>query len=86
MPGIATGSILALSRAIGESAPLIMIGAITFVSFDPTILGPFSALPVQIYNWTKQPQEEFKLLAEKGYTMFNWTGPSVLFLRKGTGK
>ena len=63
VPGIATGSILALSRAIGESAPLIMIGAITFVSFDPTILGPFSALPVQIYNWTKQPQDEFKLLA-----------------------
>jgi phosphate transport system permease protein len=63
VPGIATGSILALSRAIGESAPLIMIGAITFVSFDPTILGPFSALPVQIFNWTKQPQEEFKLLA-----------------------
>ena len=44
IPGIATGSILALSRAIGETAPLIMIGAVTYISFDPTILGPFTAL------------------------------------------
>ena len=50
MPGIATGSILALSRAIGETAPLIMIGAVTYISFDPTILGPFTALPIQIYS------------------------------------
>jgi len=63
IPGIATGSILALSRAIGETAPLLMIGALTYISFDPTILGAFTALPVQIYNWIRQPQEEFKLLA-----------------------
>lgn len=63
IPGIATGSILALSRAIGETAPLLMIGALTYVSFDPTILGAFTALPVQIYNWIRQPQAEFKLLA-----------------------
>ena len=63
IPGIATGSILALSRAIGETAPLLMIGALTYVSFDPTILGAFTALPVQIYNWIRQPQEEFRLLA-----------------------
>ena len=63
VPGIATGSILALSRAIGETAPLLMIGALTYVSFDPTILGAFTALPVQIYNWIRQPQAEFKLLA-----------------------
>ena len=63
IPGIATGSILALSRAIGETAPLLMIGALTYVSFDPTLLGPFTALPVQIYNWIRQPQAEFKLLA-----------------------
>ncbi len=44
IPGIATGSILALSRAVGETAPLLLIGALTFVSFDPTILGPFTAL------------------------------------------
>jgi phosphate transport system permease protein len=63
IPGIATGSILALSRAIGETAPLLMIGALTYISFDPTILGAFTALPVQIYNWIRQPQAEFKLLA-----------------------
>jgi len=63
IPGIATGSILALSRAIGETAPLIMIGAVTYVSFNPTILGPFTALPIQIYQYLRLPQDEFKLLA-----------------------
>ena len=63
IPGIATGSILALSRAIGETAPLIMIGAVTYVAFDPTILGPFTALPIQIYQFVRLPQDEFKLLA-----------------------
>jgi phosphate transport system permease protein len=63
IPGIATGSILALARAIGETAPLIMIGAVTYISFDPTLLGPFTALPIQIYSWTSLPQEEFRNLA-----------------------
>ena len=64
IPGIATGSILALSRAIGETAPLILIGAIVFVPFNPSSLtDQFTALPVQIFNWTTRPQEEFKLLA-----------------------
>jgi phosphate transport system permease protein len=63
IPGIATGSILAVSRAIGETAPLILIGALTYISFNPTITGPFTALPVQIYNWTKLPNAEFKDLA-----------------------
>jgi phosphate transport system permease protein len=63
IPGIATGSILALSRAIGETAPLILIGALTFVSFNPTILGPFTALPIQIYQWIRLPQDEFRVLA-----------------------
>ena len=63
IPGIATGSILALSRAIGETAPLIMIGAVTYIAFDPTILGPFTALPIQIYQFVRLPQDEFKLLA-----------------------
>jgi len=66
IPGIATGSILALSRGIGETAPLIMIGALTYVAFNPTLLGPFTALPVQIYNWSQQPQEEFLKLAAAG--------------------
>ena len=63
IPGIATGSILALSRAIGETAPLIMIGAVTYIAFDPSILGPFTALPIQIYSFLRLPQAEFKLLA-----------------------
>jgi phosphate transport system permease protein len=63
IPGIATGSILATSRAIGETAPLIMIGAVTYIAFDPTILGPFTALPIQIYSYLRLPQAEFKQLA-----------------------
>jgi phosphate transport system permease protein len=63
LPGIATGSILALSRALGETAPLIMIGALTYIAFDPTILGPFTALPVQIYDWISQSQQEYTLRA-----------------------
>ncbi|VAX20549.1 Phosphate transport system permease protein PstA (TC 3.A.1.7.1) [hydrothermal vent metagenome] len=64
LPGILTGVILAMSRAIGETAPLIMIGALTFVAFTPE--GPmdsFTALPIQIYNWASRPQEEFHQLA-----------------------
>lgn len=67
IPGIATGVILAVSRAIGETAPLIPLGAATFVTFDPS--GPFSgftALPLQIFNWVKQPQDEFRTLAAAG--------------------
>jgi len=63
IPGMATGSILALSRAVGETAPLIMVGAIVYVAFDPTLLGAYTALPVQIYNWTKQPDPTFQTLA-----------------------
>lgn len=63
IPGIATGSILALSRAVGETAPLLLIGALTYVAFDPTILGPFTALPVQIYTWVKLPDPGFQQLA-----------------------
>jgi len=65
-PGIATGSILALSRALGETAPLLLVGALTYVSFDPTILGDFTALPVQIYQWVARPQEDFRILAASG--------------------
>jgi phosphate transport system permease protein len=63
VPGIATGSILALSRAVGETAPLLLIGALQYVAFDPTVLGAFTALPVQIYTWLKLPQAEFQTLA-----------------------
>jgi phosphate transport system permease protein len=63
VPGIATGSILALSRAVGETAPLLLIGALQYVAFDPTVLGAFTALPVQIYTWVKLPDPEFQTLA-----------------------
>lgn len=66
IPGIATGSILALARALGETAPLIMVGAVVFVAFDPTLLGAYTALPVQVYSWTVQPQPEFQVLAAAG--------------------
>jgi phosphate transport system permease protein len=62
--GILTGSILALSRALGETAPLIVVGASTFISLDPE--GPFSkftALPIQVYNWTTRSQSEFHAIA-----------------------
>ncbi|HZB35568.1 MAG TPA: phosphate ABC transporter permease PstA [Gaiellaceae bacterium] len=65
-PGIATGSILALSRGLGETAPLLLVGALTYVSFNPTLLGDFTALPVQIYQWVARPQEEFRVLAASG--------------------
>ncbi|HEX6291369.1 MAG TPA: phosphate ABC transporter permease PstA [Herpetosiphonaceae bacterium] len=63
-PGILTGNILAMSRAIGETAPLIVVGASTYIVTDPD--GPFArftALPILIYNWTSQPQEEFRKIA-----------------------
>ena len=64
VPGIATGTILALSRAIGETAPLILVGAVTFATTaDTGLFQEFSALPIQIFGWAAEPQEAFKLLA-----------------------
>ncbi len=64
VPGIATGSILALSRAIGEAAPLLLVGGITFITFNPSGLdSAFTVLPIQIFNWISRPQAEFKVLA-----------------------
>jgi phosphate transport system permease protein len=64
LSGILTGTILAVSRAIGETAPLVVVGAATFITFDPS--GPFSkftTLPIQIYQWTSRPQDEFRNIA-----------------------
>ena len=64
MPGILTGTILAVSRAIGETAPMVVIGASTFIQVDPN--GPFSkftTLPIQIFQWTARPQDVFRNLA-----------------------
>ena len=66
-PGILTGMILSLSRAIGETAPLIMIGALTFVAFRPQDpLDPFTAMPIQVFNWASRPQADFRDLAATG--------------------
>lgn len=64
LPGILTGTILSISRALGETAPLVVIGASTFITFDPD--GPFSkftTLPIQIWQWTARPQAEFRNIA-----------------------
>lgn len=67
IPGILTGGILALSRAIGETAPLLMIGALSFVAYLPeSIWSSFTVLPIQIFNWTGRPQEAFHLVASAG--------------------
>jgi phosphate transport system permease protein len=64
VPGIATGTILALSRAIGEAAPLLLLGALQFITFNPTgVKSPFTALPIQIFNWVSRPQEGFHVAA-----------------------
>lgn len=63
IPGIATGSILGMSRAIGETAPLLMVGAATFVSFNPGLLTQYTVLPILIYQWIKLPQDMFQGLA-----------------------
>ena len=64
VPGIMTGTILGLSRAIGETAPLLVAGAAAFVAFTPDhLLDAYSALPVQIFDWVRRPQPEFQALA-----------------------
>jgi phosphate transport system permease protein len=64
VPGIATGTILALSRAIGEAAPLLLLGAVTHITFNPeSITDAYTVLPIQIFNWVKQPEAEFHTLA-----------------------
>ncbi len=64
IPGIATGTILAVSRAIGEAAPLLLLGALVFITYDPNgLLAGFTTMPIQIFSWTSAPQEEFKQLA-----------------------
>jgi phosphate transport system permease protein len=67
MSGILTGVILAVARAIGEAAPLLLVGAVTFVTFDPSFFSPgFTTLPTQIFDWARRPQEEFQILAAAG--------------------
>jgi phosphate transport system permease protein len=67
LPGVLTGAILSVSRAIGETAPLIIIGAVVFINFTPDgIDSPFTALPIQIFNWVSMPQKAFLANAAAG--------------------
>ncbi|MDP2743646.1 MAG: phosphate ABC transporter permease PstA [Dehalococcoidia bacterium] len=67
LPGVLTGSILAMSRAIGEAAPMIAISALVYLTFIPTsIMDRFTVLPIQIFNWVSRPQAEFGNLAAAG--------------------
>jgi phosphate transport system permease protein len=67
LPGVLTGVILSLARAIGETAPLLTIGALTYVAFLPTGVGDaFTAMPIQIFNWVSRPQSAFKVDAAAG--------------------
>lgn len=67
IPGILTGCILALSRALGEAAPLIVVGAVGYINFVPKrITDSYTVLPIQIFDWTSRPQEEFQLIAAAG--------------------
>ncbi|PZC42501.1 MAG: phosphate transport system permease protein [Chloroflexi bacterium] len=67
LPGILTGTILAMSRAIGEAAPVIAISALVYMTFIPAHpMERFTVLPIQIYNWVARPQEEFRGLAAAG--------------------
>ncbi|MBA3266076.1 MAG: phosphate ABC transporter permease PstA [Nocardioidaceae bacterium] len=64
LPGVATGTILALSRALGEAAPLLLLGGLVFVSYDPNgLLSGFTTLPIQIFNWTGRPEDAFQEVA-----------------------
>lgn len=67
VPGIMTGSILSMSRAIGEAAPLLVVGGVLFILFTPrNLMDDFAAMPLQIYHWTSRPQEEFARVAASG--------------------
>jgi phosphate transport system permease protein len=86
MPSVLTGNILAISRALGETAPLLMIGAVSFIAFSPSsITDSFSILPMQIYNWTSRPQEDFHSLAAAAIivliTILFVTNGIAIFLR-----
>lgn len=78
--GIVTGNILALSRAMGETAPLIMIGALNFIAFLPSgPLSEFTVLPLQIYDWISRPKESFHNLAASGIIVLL----SIIFIMNG---
>ena len=70
LPGILTGVILGMSRAIGEAAPMLVISGLLFVTFIPTNpMDKFTVLPLQIFNWVSRPQEDFQGLAAAGIVL-----------------
>ncbi len=96
IPGICTGSILAMSRAIGEAAPLILLGAV-FISFNPlfrengSLMDSFSAMPLQIFQWTSEPDAEFKRTAAAGIivllaVLLTFNAVAVLIRQKSQSK
>ena len=90
-PGILTGVILSMSRAIGETAPLIMIGALTYVAFVPeSVMDPFTTLPIQIFNWASRPQAAFHEVAAAGIIILLivllFMNAVAIFLRNYTNK
>ncbi len=91
IPGIMTGTILAMSRAIGETAPLIVVGATTFITVDPNgIFSRFTALPILIYNWTSQPNEQYRNIASAGIivliTMLLVLNATAIYIRNRTSR
>jgi phosphate transport system permease protein len=91
LPGILTGTILAVSRAIGETAPLVVVGASTAINFDPSSpFSKFTTLPIQIYQWTARPQDEFRALAAASIlvllVLLLSLNASAIFLRNRFGR
>ena len=83
-----TGAILAMSRAVGEAAPLLMIAGIVFISNAPSnIMDDFTVMPLQIYNWAQRPQEEFHAIAASGiivllFVLLCFNGVAVFIRQK----
>lgn len=88
IPGIMTGCILAMSRAIGEAAPILIIGGVTFVTFTPdNLMSGFAAMPLQIYDWLRQPDMEFQRVAASGIlvlmtVLLAFNGVAILIRQK----
>jgi phosphate transport system permease protein len=91
MPGILTGTILAVSRAIGETAPLIVVGASAFILYNPnSVMDQYTAMPMQIYQWAGRPQEDFKELASAAIIVLMLIllamNGTAIYLRQRLGK
>ncbi len=91
LPGIMTGVILAMSRAIGEAAPILVIAGIVYITFVPShLMDDFTVMPLQIYNWASQPQEEFHFVAAAGIILLLMVlmcfNAAAIFIRQRTQK